>query len=67
MSKPTTYIVRMRNNADARRIGSVRIPGAASARHTGGKMVKIETYAVDTVRAWLDAAHEVNSYEIETA
>jgi hypothetical protein len=57
-------IARCRNNADARRIGAgqVRVPGG-KARHTGGHMIKIETYNSEVTKAWLDKAHEIESYE----
>jgi hypothetical protein len=61
-----TIIVKCRNNADARRMGAgqIKVPGASAVKHTGAKNVKIESSAVDTTKLWLDAAYEVDSYEV---
>jgi hypothetical protein len=62
----TTYTVKCRNNADARRLGAgqIKASGASKVVHTGGKNVRIESVAADTTRVWLDAAFEIDSYEV---
>lgn len=59
-----TFELKCRNNADARRMGSrqIRVPGAQSVTHTGGKNVRVISCAPDTTKAWLDKAFEVDSY-----
>jgi hypothetical protein len=57
--------VQARNNSDARRMDESRdIPGATRVKHNGGKTVIIESDDTDATGAWLDAAHEVASYEV---
>jgi hypothetical protein len=61
----TKITIKARNNADARRMGAgqLDIPGADHTVHTGGKNVKCESFDHAKTIAWLDAAHEVDSYE----
>lgn len=61
-----TIIVKARNNADARRMGSgeIRIP-AATATHIGRKDVRlVSSDSASTIR-WLDACVAVVSYSVE--
>jgi hypothetical protein len=64
----TVIRIQARNNSDAVKMGSgrIRIPGASKQTHNGGKTVIITTDAIDTTRAWLDDAHEVASYEVQS-
>jgi len=62
----TTIEIKARNNADAVRLGNgqVAIPGCGSSRHLGRKDVKIESFDLDTTKAWLDDSYLVASYSI---
>jgi len=68
MTNPITIKCRCRNNSDARRIhsGAIRIP-RARCTYQGGHAVTLTSTAVDSTRAWLDGAAEIESYDVVDA
>lgn len=62
-----TITITTKNNSDARRLGerAIRVPGAVSVKHLGGKRVRVETSDQVATTEWCDASHVVASYEVD--
>lgn len=64
----TTIRVQMKNNSDARKIGSTGKLVWMSAKHNGGKtvIVTVDDSQLDKAVGLLDESHLVASYEVQS-